>query len=444
MCVQCFVGSYSWADCTTIQPIANWYNEEMRLLESAKNVFFVGVKGVAMSGLARILSQMGKSVGGSDTNEDQITDDFLKDSQIAVVSLTDNVPTGVDLVVYSAAHGGVESKQVKEAQGKGIVVISQAAVIAELIQQFPISIAICGCHGKTTTSSQTAFILHTLGAKTSWLVGAPYFSGHTRNDAAPTKFPGGHFEKDSQIFVFEADEYGVCPPFDKTPKLLLYHPTHIVCTNIDFDHPDIYRDLEHVKATFDEFFTHAKHVYQSESKSLEGNLVGVGDCLKDLGYEETKIHGALQKFVGVARRLEYHGEHKGIYFYDDYAHHPAEIRVTIDELRKRHSMQRLVVLFQSHTYSRTQALKNEFVEALSHADLVLIDEIFPSAREKEGTMPIHAKDLEVLAQSRGYSHLKGFESRDKLVEYAKSVVRTGDVVTTVGAGDIYKAIPLIK
>ncbi|MBP6994505.1 hypothetical protein KBB12_04665, partial [Candidatus Woesebacteria bacterium] len=262
----------------------------MGVLQSSKNVFIVGIKGVAMAGLARILTQMGKQVSGSDTDESQITDELLNTLQIAHSKLDSSVPVGTDLVVYSAAHGGVDSFQVKDAQNRKIAVISQAALIAELIGIFPKSIAICGSHGKTTTSSMTAFVLQSLGAKVSWLVGAPYFSGYvTEQKETLTQFPGGHFEEGSEVFVFEADEYGVCPPTDKTPKILLYNPTHIICTNIDFDHPDIYQDLKHVQKTFDTFYTHAQHVYECHSQTLEGNLVGVRKCLADLGFVKSEI-----------------------------------------------------------------------------------------------------------------------------------------------------------
>lgn len=435
----------------------------MGVLESSKSVFIVGIKGVAMAGLARMLTQMGKKVTGSDTSDPQITDDLLNVLGITYYALSDPLPIGVDLVVYSAAHGGSEGTQVKEAQDKGITVASQAVLIAEIVKLFPVSIAICGCHGKTSTSALTTFILHELGAKVSWLVGAPYFKQMTNdkvqisnnvqnsNDKSihipnteTVVFPGGNYEKDSQIFVFEADEYGVCPPFDKTPKILLYHPTHIVCTNIDFDHPDIYRDLDHVKSTFAEFFTHAKYVYESNSTNLESNMIGVINCLKELGYDEGKIRESMEKFGGVARRHEYHGEEQGIMYYDDYAHHPAEIKVTMEEMRKLHPGKRLIVLFQSHTYSRTQALKDAFVDVLSKADVALIDEIFPSAREKEGVLPITAENLESLAKSKGYSNIKGFATRDELIGHAQNIVKSGDVVITVGAGDIYKIISNIK
>lgn len=444
----------------------------MSIIKNSKHVFIVGIKGVAMAGIARILTQMGKKVDGSDTVEEQITDELLGKLRITNYELSDLIPQDIDLVLYSAAHGGVDSAQVKEAKLRGIQIMSQGAFIAEFLKFFKTSIAICGCHGKTGTSALMAFVLKQLGAKVSWLVGAPYFRGVNSQQLALSEaegstvskkiYLGGHYEEGSDIFVFEADEYGVAPPQDKTPKILLYYPTHIVCTNVDFDHPDIYRDMAHVEETFREFFTHATHVYKLDSHNLEENKQGVLTFLQDLGFKKDTIQQAIDSFQGVARRMEYHGSNNGIDYYDDYGHHPAEIVVTIDSLKRMHKGRRLIVLFQAHTYSRTQALKNEFIESLSKADVVLIDAIFPSAREetshaslrgslsraiverKQSQNKITSTKLENLAKEKGYSHIKGFENREELVNYAKSIIQPGDVILTLGAGDIYKVISNIR
>lgn len=457
----------------------------MGKLSQATCVFMVGVKGAAMSGLARILTQMGKTVLGSDTSESQITDDILTQTGVNIVALDAPLPPDVSLVVYSGAHGGVESAQVKEAVAKDIAVTSQAGLIAELIALFPISIAICGTHGKTGTTAITAYTLLQLGAKVSYLVGAPYFKGisnikfprkvpmSTWNKRDPRycnppsaetvsgqktnriqssgdkknegiMFPGGHYEKDSTIFVFEADEYGVAPPKDKTPKILIYYPTHIICTAIDYDHPDMFADLQSVKDVFHTFFTHSQNVYQCESRNLAENRLGVIACLRDLGYDAVEIETVMAGFLGTARRMEVHGEKNGILCIDDYGHHPAEIAVTIKEIRKKYPNRRLVVAFQSHTYSRTIKLKTQFVEALAAADVALIDSVFPSARESGDIPAITAYDLEKLAKDKGYSNIKGFSDRNDLVVYAKTILKKGDVFLTLGAGDIYKIISKFK
>jgi len=417
----------------------------MALLLDSKNIFIVGIRGVAMTGIAKILIQSGKKVEGSDTQEMQITDQLLDSLSIHISQLDDKLPDDIDLLIYSAANGGKTNPQVVEAQLRGIMIVSQATFIAEFLKQFPVSIAICGCHGKTGTTSLIAYILTQLGVKVSWLIGAPYFKG--KEDGKPSNiitYPGANYDQDSKIFVFEADEYGVSPPQDMTPKLLLYYPTHIICTNIDFDHPDIYKDKMHVSQVFHQFFTHSSHLYECNSHSLNENLNGVISCLSELGYDRKTIQEIAKQFIGVARRMEYHGNSKGVDYYDDYGHHPAEIEVTISELRIKYPNRRLILLFQSHTYSRTQAFKNEFVETLSKADMVLIDTIFPSAREKMGVIPISALELETLAKTKGLSNIKGFETRSSLIDYAKSIITAGDVVMTIGAGDIYKVINTLK
>lgn len=395
-----------------------------------------------MSNLALFAYQMGKEVCGSDTTDPQITDENLQSIKLVPISLGDNLPSGVDLVVYGAAHGGASSPQVLMALEKKIPTITQGKFIADLLEQFPKSIAVCGCHGKTSTTSMLAYATHSLGLKVSWLIGAPHFRGvDSKGEIA--KFDGGRYIPGSDILVFEADEYAVCPPEDKTPKILLYHPTHIICTNIDFDHPDIYKDLAHVRKVFLEFFTHSKHLYECNSTSLDGNRVGIYSCLKDFGFNEKWSKEVLDGFVGVARRLDYYGEMKSVKVFDDYGHHPSEIAATISKLRDMYPERRLVMVFQSHTHSRTKSLKNEFVDSFAHADVTLIDAIFPSAREKNDGKSITAIELAKLAKEKGYENIYGFEKRDELEYFLYSIVKKGDVVLTIGAGDIYKIIPAL-
>ena len=208
------------------------------MLNKSKNIFIVGIKGAAMSNLAVILKEMGKQISGCDVAEEFITDVILKKYGIPYSVGFDPVflSKETDLVIYSAAHTGQENQIVIEAKKKGIKTVSQAKILGELLTHFNISIAVSGCHGKTTTSSLLAYTLGKLGVKPSYIIGVPTF-----NDQ-----PGGMYDR-KDYFVIEADEYGVNPPDDKTPKLLFLHPTHIICTNIDFDHPDVYLNIEEIK-----------------------------------------------------------------------------------------------------------------------------------------------------------------------------------------------------
>ena len=155
------------------------------MLNQSKKIYIVGIKGVAMSNLAIILKKMGKEVAGSDIEEEFITDELLKKNKIAWQVGFDpkNVPANTDLIVYSAAHRGDKNPQVKEAKKRGIKIISQAELLGRIIKEFKTAIAVCGCHGKTTTSSLLSYALIKLGAKPSYLIGSSDFNG----------YPGGDF-----------------------------------------------------------------------------------------------------------------------------------------------------------------------------------------------------------------------------------------------------------
>ncbi len=476
----------------------------MGQVQQARSVFILGIKGTAMVNIAVILKKMGKYVTGSDTSETFITDEVLQREQIPVITsfASDAFPDDIDLVIYAAAHGGEDHPHVREAIARGIPIVHQAAAIGELMDTFDHSIAVCGCHGKTTTSALLAFALDRLGAKPSYMVGTSSFGTSSLGDS-PHKaisMPGSAYQ-DNQFFVLEADEYAVHPPRDKTPKLLFYHPQYALCTNIDFDHPDVYDSLDDVKKTFKQFFGHIEarpdgHIiacYDDDSlhqvvSSLpreryttygfdtnadicvthyrveEGvthftlrvdgvthvftiglygehnvrNAAGVIALLHRLGWEHNDIKQAVAIFSGVKRRFEHRGTIGDIMLFDDYAHHPTEIEATIQAARLAFPQQRVGIIFQPHTYSRTQQLQHAFVHALAGADYACIAPIFASAREEVSNYTITSSSLERYAQSQGYTHIHGFDSNGILVAYLPMVVQKHDILFTMGAGDVYK------
>ena len=464
-------------------------------MEQYSNIFIVGIKGVAMANLAVIYKKWGKNVGGADVVDEFITDKLLKDNNISYRIGFDPVklPSETELIIYSAAHGGTNNPIVAEARKRKLTIISQAEAIGQLMSQSKTKIAVAGCHGKTTISSLLSYGLIKLGAKPNYIVGTPFFTGYQGGD-----YLGGEY------FVAEADEYGVNPPLDKTPKFHFLNPDYIICPNIDFDHPDVYKDIEETKAAYGKFFAgnnsstivqelfvcqdnvnlmdlirqfpkekyvtfgfDKKSDYRIENvvtdqngssfdlidsrrfasrriarmtvrinlfglKSVS-NAVGVIALLLKLGFPVDQIQKSIAEFTGAKRRFEpvYDGDIK---LFDDYAHHPKEIETTIKAARMRFPGRRLVIIFQPHTYSRTQALMPDFAESLSQADLVYILPIFPSAREKISQFAICSEDIAKLNPDK----LLYVSSKADLIHHLSSIIHNQDILFTMGAGDVYK------
>ncbi|MFA6532796.1 MAG: UDP-N-acetylmuramate--L-alanine ligase [Patescibacteria group bacterium] len=445
------------------------------MLEQAKNIFFLGIKGVAMANLAVILKKMGKNVTGCDIEEEFITDKLLKDNKIGwtVGFDFDKLPKQTDLIVYSAAHGGTNNLLIIEAVKRKINIISQAKLLGELMDQFETKIAVCGCHGKTTTSSLLVYALNKLKQHPSYLVGVPFFTG----------YQGGNFQ-DKKYFVAEADEYGVNPPVDKTPKFNLLNPNYIIATNVDFDHPDVYKDIEDTKKAFIKFFGNKKLIANIDDKKLLrcidtskaitygeskkakyqivnvkinenessfeiknigkfkislfgkhniSNATAVIVQLLELGFKYQEIKKAAAGFTGAERRFEKVYFKNNIYLFDDYAHHPAEIAATINGAKSRFKNRRIIVIFQPHTYSRTSNLLREFGESLSLSDISLVLPIFASAREKVGQYKVSSQDI-----VKGKNNLRYVQSNSQLINELEKNIKDGDVIFTMGAGDVYK------
>ncbi|MFH1827469.1 MAG: UDP-N-acetylmuramate--L-alanine ligase [bacterium] len=446
-------------------------------------VFIVGIKGVAMAALAVILTKMGYKVIGSDVKEKFITDEELEKNNIKVLIGFDpsDIENDLSYVVYSGANEGRNNPQVLKAKSLGLKTITQAELISTLLKDFEKSIAITGSHGKTTTSSLLSYTLIKLNQKPSYMVGTSSFNGYA----------GGDFNQ-KKYFVFEADEYAVNPPFDKTIKLALYNPDYSIITNIDFDHPDVYKDINQTIEVFEKFIKntgktficiddeHAKKIvtklnsanirtfgFSKEaeframlhrtdingsyfnvnhngedlgtfSTKLYGeknisNTIGAICLLLDLGFKIKEIKDAIEDFVGAKRRFELIYKKNETFLFDDYAHHPNEIKATIDTTRDIFKNRRLIIIFQSHTYSRTQKFLKEFAESLSLADLVYILPIFSSAREDKSDFKVSVQSI--VNAEKNKHNLKSVIDKKDLLNTLKTNLRKGDVVFTMGAGN---------
>lgn len=448
-----------------------------------KSYFFLGIKGVMMANLAVILKKMGNTVSGVDSDEEFITNKLLSKHTIDYTTdFKQPIPDNIDYIVYSAAHKGTQNPLIKNRMQSHTILVAQTQLLNEVMDTCDKKVAVSGCHGKTTTSSLLSFALINLGVKPSYCVGVPFFDG----------LEGCDYQK-NEYFVVEADEYGVNPPTDKTPKFNFLNPTEIICTNIDFDHPDVYKNLEDTKNAFMNFFGNKKLIlcgedlvinnlmhtlprsqyvsYGFDKKndyyisniqcnetstsfgliynnkkismfqiSLFGhknilNATSVIIYLLSKGFTFKRIQSAIETFQGAARRFEKVFEDNSIQLFDDYAHHPSEIQATIESTRLRFPNKRIILIFQPHTFSRTHALVREFGISLSRADICFILPIFASAREKSTDYNVSSKDI---ASNSSKRNLYCVNDQKELENAIKMHLNKDDVIITMGAGDVYK------
>lgn len=442
--------------------------------------------------IAVILKKLGKEVSGCDVDEKFPTDIVLDINNISYTSITSTeLPANIQVVIYSASHGGQNNVLVQQAKEKGILVVHQAELIGELLKEFNTSIAVAGCHGKTTTSSLLAFALIKMQKAPSYLIGAPSFNG----------LPGGDY-KEKEYFVIEADEYGTNPPDEKIPKFHYLYPDYAIITNIDFDHPDVYTSLEETVAAFERFIenvksttTHASLMLCSEDTNLQSimktlskdqylsygfqeevdyratdisyaedrtifyvehnnerfpftirlfgeknvlNVTGVIGLLLNLGFPARDIQNAIADFSGAKRRFELIHKENDTFLFDDYAHHPEEIEAIISATKNRFPNRSVILIFQPHTFSRTAALEDEFIEALSRASLSILMPIFSSAREHASEKNITSVEIAEKAQLEGKENVIAALGSYELEHILKEYLKKGDIVVTAGAGDVYK------
>ncbi len=442
-----------------------------------KRIHFTGIGGISMSGLAEILASQGYIITGSDMKASAITQKLEKlGVKITIGHEAENV-TGADLLVYTAAVNRTNPELAAAIQA-GIPCIDRATLLGELMKGYPGSIAVSGTHGKTTTTSMISMIMLEEGLDPTIHIGGELdaIGGTTRIGS-------------SDYFIAEACEY--------TGSFLKFNPYLAVILNIEYDHADYFKNFEHVKDTFLSF---AKLVPQDgyllacgddtaasailEQVSCNKATFGLTDsnftwsaaditfddlgCAaytllhnsKPVGEIKLKVPGlhnvsnslaaiaacsmmgcslasaakALLKFSGTHRRFELKGITDGITVVDDYAHHPSEVEATLKAARHcAHS--RIWCVFQPHTYTRTKFLINEFSRAFHDADFIIVADIY-AAREAD-TGEVNSGILADRISSNGKQtlYIKGFEN---IVEYLDKNASSGDLIITMGAGDIYK------
>lgn len=444
------------------------------------HIHFVGIGGIGMSGLAKVLLEAGYPISGCDRQPSHITDRLAGLGASVYEGHSPDHLTGTDLLVISSAIPG-DNPDLVEAERRGIPVVKRAELLGHLTKERE-SIAVAGTHGKTTTTSMIAWILERAGLDPTIFVG-----GELVNLDTNAKRGEGPY------VVAEADEYDYA--------FLELAPTVAVLTNIEADHPDIFEDLDAVVHTFSEFLSRVQlggyivacvdnpqvraliadragaaadsachvitygleqpaewqaraiksngrgqsftaHHHQQPVDTFRIHLPGIHNvsnalaataAMSTIGIDQEVIGDALSSFRGTRRRFEEKGVNNNIIVIDDYAHHPTEIRATLAAARQRYSGRTLWAVFQPHTYSRTQALLGEFAASFSDADRVIVTDIY-AAREQD-TLGVHAQDL-VNRMDNSVKHIADLEDA---ANYLVDHLASGDVLLTLGAGDVWKA-----
>lgn len=418
-----------------------------------KKVHFIGIGGIGMSALARMMCASGKEVSGSDRDETSIIEQLKAEGvRIAVGNDGENIPPDVDAVIYTIAIPE-DNSELKRARSLNVPIISYPEMLG-IVSRDKYTIAISGTHGKTTTTAMVGKILKDAGLDPTIIVGSLLKDGGTN-------FVGGK----SEYFVVEACEY--------KRSFLHLNPNILVITNIDNDHLDYYKDLKDIQNTFQELAHKVPKdgfvVANPHDLSVVPALAGIGAKIVDYTAQEAdgislQVKGAhnvlnaeaalavacatsldisrevalkaLRDFEGTWRRFEYKGKMEtGAVLYDDYAHHPTEIKATLRAAREQFPDEKIIVAFQPHLYSRTKLLIDEFAGSFADADEVIVAPVY-AAREEY----IPGADSHTLAEKIKKHRVSSvsYEDTGSIVSHIKMCAKSGDIVFTMGAGDIYK------
>src|SRR3989344_1377035 len=400
-------------------------------LSKIKKVFFIGIGGIGISALAKMVKAQGIETAGLNDEETGKTLDTLHEAGVEITLLRDfkNLPEA-DMYVYSDAWIYRVPEILENARSTGEPVLSYFEALGEFAKKYKV-IAVSGTHGKTTTTAMISGMLVDAGLDPTCIVGS-----------FVKKFGSNFREGKSEYFVVEADEY--------MRHLLNFTPFIGVVTNIEADHLDYYKDLADVQSAFRQFISQSEHGIMDYTKYLEKvpklsvpgeynkmNAAAALAVADILGIPEETAKKSLAGFEGTWRRLEKKGETpEGTIIYDDYSHHPTEVQVAIGALRGLYPDKTITVLFQPHLYSRTKALFNDFAKSFKGADRVLLLPIY-FAREAKDESISSEKLAEAICQNGDNAQVfPDFESAERAVLNLK--LGPSDVFVTMGAGEAYK------
>ncbi len=440
-----------------------------RALKGKKSVYFLGIGGITMSSLAHVTHIHGFKVGGSDRTLSPLTERLACEGIEIFEGHKASQIDGYDALVYTVAVSA-DTPELVRAKELGIPVISRSDYLGYIMRSYTRRVGLAGMHGKSTATSMTTEVFLAGGGDPTVISGAELSSMH-----------GAYRIGGKENFVFESCEY--------MDSFLDFYPTVAVVLNIELDHVDYFKDLDHVKRSFRAYIEKTRGcgcaVLNADDENVMDMAKGFGGSIltfgvrneadimaKNISYENgvasfDLCHGSMKKrvnlsvsgehnvynalaaaacgilcglktdlivkglgnFRGASRRLELKGTLNGARVYDDYAHHPTEIAATLRTVSQM-GAKRVICIYQPHTYSRTKGLYREFVEALRLADIPVMADIY-AARETD-TLGVSSEQL---AKDIGKNALY-FDSFEKIAEYINENAREGDIILTMGAGNI--------
>lgn len=462
-----------------------------------KNIYFIGLKGVGMTMLAQFLAARGNKVSGSDVSDTFMTDVVLRRAGLKIFSpfSPKNIPTDLDLIIYSSAYNPKNNSELayitkNPARFRNIRLLSYAEALGEIFNQHE-GIAVCGSHGKTTTTAWLGYVLQQAGKDPNVLVGSRV-----------PQFKGSSLVGRSRLFVAEADEY--------QNKLRYFKPRGVVLNNIDYDHPDFYKTPAAYEKAFADFLrkipkkgflimnnrdaasrrirkycrgriisyglatdpvadyvasaVRAKGDAQIFKLTYRGRALGefkirlggehnilnalaVIAAARELKVPPAAIRKGLAAFRGTARRAEILGRYRGALIIDDYAHHPTEIKATLQGLRVRYPRKNLITIFHPHTFTRTKALFKDFVRSFADTDELIVLDIYGSARETQGgvtsaqlvaAIKEYDQGTRPAAASRHQPSVRHIPTLAAAANYLRRRLKSQDVLILMGAGDVFR------
>lgn len=440
-----------------------------------QHIHLIGIGGISMSAIGEILLKHGYRVSGSDIKDSRLLEKLRKNGAEIYIGHDEANIKNPDLVVYSAAIKEYNPER-QAATRKEIPQVDRAEMLGQIMKKYKKAIAVAGCHGKTTTTSLISLVLQ-------------------KSDFDPTILVGGELDEiggnirigESQHFITEACEY--------VESFLKFHPFIGIILNIDEDHLDYFKDIDHIKEAFKKFAhlipkegfliacnddIHIKDfynevacnvvtyginnisdfiatnivfneegypsfdvIYRGESLgSFQLSIPGIHNIYNSLaaiatsyvlGVSTDKMIDNIKVYRGIHRRFEVLGSVKGARVIDDYAHHPAEIRATL-EAAKKYPHEKIWCVFQPHTYTRTIALYNDFLESFKLADHVIITDIYAARELDEGK--IHSKSL--AEGIKGVADVRYIKDFDSIADIIYNEVQPQDLIITMGAGDVHR------